>query len=738
MKEIEKPINDIPLYYRQAGLMDDGTYCPYGNTQHFVDSNFPGIPYDKEEENSNVETARRLQVQYRIRVGGSGTDGVDPDTYPEGLDDSLVKAWPSNKRTEIDGIAETSYGYTKTEQDEGLFIAGDGSADAAGSLGTHDGNMYAIPICMIHRRNSSAYNVTSNPNGAGSAISVQSDRPDGLYSTLIVPEDIIDLRHTVSSVGFDLEYLVEKSLDLLLKGNLKTRFGSGDDVGSPQEIHGTELIYVERFGGTNVTYINRRATGNNSNVLSMDTNGQRRNWSDGLYSEKCHTKVSQTTKILPPNTDYSGIRLVGEGNWSVGDTIRITFPSWVDANQIAGVVIRYEDSSDPAPITSDFTIEYLEDRIICTLDSTPSWTAAQTLHVDYTIDYPNGGGLVHVPKEILRIEDKAGILIYGNGLRDKNSYQVPGEVWKFDVVNDIDTSRAGVFYRESPTITATSNNQIDINVPSGFTAVGIERLINQDTTTDLENVIINWSQTGDVVTINVSSGISIGEDITAYVFIDKDFLLLDESTKTVVEVCETKEISIQINSNAGIYYLSNGEYSEFNTLMTWDTPNVRVENANGGSGTINDMVSCTIQVLGNRVKITGLTPGLINNGGTIKATLTQGKNLKNDQSLTIWYKYIPYMGILQDQQIPSLNRWWKLRDRGGMTVHGTGGYDRTVERLNTIVRPVVPIIPGKLEYDYLADNEVPVDNLMVFGDSSGDYKEGHLFKNAKIRISQLE
>lgn len=221
----------------------------------------------------------------RIRV----VDGLDFATYPEGINQTaLVKAQGG-------AAIPTTYAYTQSGTDKGVYVAGDGSGASVTELGAIDGLIYAIPLQRVRRRNSIAFDPDSNPLGAkiyysdvlvvsftsgsnvatiytdntlpnevnvgdtfisgavsgeaiitaiggrtaGSAITFNliagttaiataiftpfSDRPDGLYPNIIDANDIIDLRHQVSLTGFNNQALFEKSLDLLLRGQLNTK-----------------------------------------------------------------------------------------------------------------------------------------------------------------------------------------------------------------------------------------------------------------------------------------------------------------------------------------------------------------------------------------------------------------------------------------------------------------------------------------------------------------------------------
>ena len=128
---------------------------------------------------------------------------------------------PADKQSVRDNSDAVSYGIA----DDGLFIAGDGSEEAASALGTVDGFVYAIPIGFVFRRNDiwncpeafKGFDPRNNANGApthnhggysgpmGAIPSGKSDRPDGLYCDCIDGNDLMDLRRHVAMAGHDLK-----------------------------------------------------------------------------------------------------------------------------------------------------------------------------------------------------------------------------------------------------------------------------------------------------------------------------------------------------------------------------------------------------------------------------------------------------------------------------------------------------------------------------------------------------
>ena len=132
------------------------TIWKYGNVK-FGGTN---LPDDLQDGSLGFETTKRVQTQYRIRVIGSGVSGVDLASYPDGLDSPSVLGQGTAASPQA-GLFFTNMG--KELGDPSLWRAGDGNS--ANALGTVDGYVYALPICAVFRRNSSAF-VAASGGGA--------------------------------------------------------------------------------------------------------------------------------------------------------------------------------------------------------------------------------------------------------------------------------------------------------------------------------------------------------------------------------------------------------------------------------------------------------------------------------------------------------------------------------------------------------------------------------------------
>jgi hypothetical protein len=175
----------------------------YGN----VEFGATNITDDITDPTIGHETTERVQLQYRLRVVGSGAGaGSSPDleVYPDGLGDPNVFA---------QGAATSVSAYTFDNMrealgDPSLWRAGDG--DSANSLGTVDGYSYAIPVCGIFRRNSQPYvaaNLSGGPNQNGAfdrnpSAATLPDPRDGakVLSTMSLVNDLGPTQFTVDTL----------------------------------------------------------------------------------------------------------------------------------------------------------------------------------------------------------------------------------------------------------------------------------------------------------------------------------------------------------------------------------------------------------------------------------------------------------------------------------------------------------------------------------------------------------
>lgn len=251
------------------------------------------LPDDLEDPQVGAATATRVQIQYRIRTTTASTgitfalqaDGFsNPTIWGQGTQPAPVVDYPfvpadltsvrlnSDAR---DGVAGPAIGYGL--QDNGLWIAGNGSPASAAALGTVDGFVYAIPICFVFRRNDATAGVgwspTLNTNGAltynhaahanaflfNSPVPVgSSDRPDGYFADAIVDTDILDLRRHVKFAGTDFAAELQYQMQALQDGSFRTwaintsskqMLGNGSGDVSTQNLIANEVGRLAADGG---------------------------------------------------------------------------------------------------------------------------------------------------------------------------------------------------------------------------------------------------------------------------------------------------------------------------------------------------------------------------------------------------------------------------------------------------------------------------------------------------------
>lgn len=195
------------------------TLYRYGNTE-FGGAN---VPDDLTDPTIGIETTKRVQIQYRIRVFGQGAglgSSVALDVYPDGLSDPNIYG-QGGANAPVSGL---SFVNMRDELgDNGLWRAGDGNPNNA--LGTVDGHTYAIPIAAIFRRNTSPFSATqsggnANQNGGfdrnPSAASLANPRSGYLtYGSLTLTNPISDTATGVIALtGIASSPLADTALDL--------------------------------------------------------------------------------------------------------------------------------------------------------------------------------------------------------------------------------------------------------------------------------------------------------------------------------------------------------------------------------------------------------------------------------------------------------------------------------------------------------------------------------------------
>jgi len=219
----------------------------------------------------NIETSKRVQVQYRFRW----VEGVDFGSYRNGL------GYPGAYARGGLISENTDYFFTAHPEDPGLFRAGNGDSDSQTDLNTVDGYVYAIPVARVHRRNKETYSL-SNQNGSNVSMlsGTDSDRPDKLFYDEIASKDVEDLRHKISLNGFDYNQLLEENLNLIW-----TRALPSELKRSPidEDVVGNKMIQVD-----GISIFTRTGVDDNG----RDPDGVKRAFSEAQEFQKISFSIS--------------------------------------------------------------------------------------------------------------------------------------------------------------------------------------------------------------------------------------------------------------------------------------------------------------------------------------------------------------------------------------------------------------------------------------------------------------
>jgi len=249
------------------------TVWRYGNTQY----GGANIPDDIQDPAIGFETTERVQVQYRLRVYGSGAAGgasVALDVYPDGLGDPNILGQGSSTGP-VMGFPFTNM--REALGDPGLWRAGDG--DPNGTLGTVDGYTYAVPVCVVFRRNSSGYSTvepsgTANQNGGfdRNAVAATFVNPRDGARTLTVP--VLSSALAVGALTLPLSNLVGSGFDTLTPAQITAGVYArvGNEIVGPVTVVGVSSITVGGRGrggtmavphaaGTGLTFYTARPDG---------------------------------------------------------------------------------------------------------------------------------------------------------------------------------------------------------------------------------------------------------------------------------------------------------------------------------------------------------------------------------------------------------------------------------------------------------------------------------------------
>jgi len=298
----------------------------YGNTE-FGGTN---LTDDLLRADIGAETTKRVQIQYRLRM----VDSIDAVSFPTGFEDTAnvtarANLTPGDALT-LAGAADMAF--YPVDGDEGLWRAGDG--DPTNGLVSVDGYTYAIPVCMVRRRNRGGWGIstinggvarTSPPTGYVEGDPVNgcpltsgelsaapvSDRPDGMFSDFVTSDDVIDLRAHVQPGAHDYDSILMENLQSLFSNFLQTtpKFTT---VGGSQ--FGTSYLVTDELNNT--------GTDNASTILIGEPDGTRRLFTDVPMYQGRNLNITAAASKEATSPSFG----VDPSKWMPGDIISITHP----------------------------------------------------------------------------------------------------------------------------------------------------------------------------------------------------------------------------------------------------------------------------------------------------------------------------------------------------------------------------------------------------------------------------
>lgn len=330
-----------------------------------------------------IETSLRVQIQYRIRV----VNAIDIETYPDGFDPSVVTA-----QGPLSSPLTCNASFAPVPGNPGLWRAGNGDTAAQEQLLTVDGYTYGIPMFAVTRRNSSAFVVDSQTNGAGRSLAnyisgMPSDRPDNLYSDWIVSDDILDLRHRIIPTE-NMKEICEDGFQRLTRGLIHGKMAKST-VGADH--YSTVLMQVDAINPTSIAW---------AQTLPIHPDGSRRTFANA--------SINQIDNFVVRTINQKSNGTIG-GSWQTGDRVSVTAPSgafmvsfdelWTDS---LGVVPGPGPAADwtSGAITGDQTSA--EVYVGTNPYSSILYGTTEPFNLTYTIRYPEGpNGFSQLPEAML-------------------------------------------------------------------------------------------------------------------------------------------------------------------------------------------------------------------------------------------------------------------------------------------------------------------------------------------------
>ena len=609
-----KLLSTTDVVYKYGNLL-------YGGTNPTNDLIDPAI---------NIETSRRIQTQYRIRV----VSDIDIETYPSGFDPN--KVFVQGPLSSPLSTCDHAY-FSQVPGDIGLWRAGVGDSAAQDDLGTVDGYTYAIPMFAINRRNSSSYSVDTRSNGAGKSLAdylvgQPSDRPDNLYNNWIVSDDILDMRHRISPVH-NMKELCESSFEKLTHGRIRQKMEKntlGEDHFGTILVQADAVSYVDRAGSTLIA--------NGDGIRRMFSNAQI-DQPDSLVVRTVNDKTSGT----PGNP------------WTLSDQVQIYATGYPSGTTITSIEEIYT-SSGPLTVSTDYTVSGTGTSIVTiTIPVTSSLIGLSLpITIDYTIHFAAGqNGMSALPERFLefRNEDSTAQIIAPHDADIR--VRTVGPVIATDGTHFNMLSNQGANITEPYDF---GHQMIYHVLGNGTQYVSVPRTLFSYEVVGIASAMVNGSYRTPTISRNAttylvnlqSPAVAVNADVELVLYLGTKFFDTNKQSRAIIDTYEMDELNtleaangilttFSIDStNKAILAIASGAVLDGAGIAYVDGTQVTLTTTNYGLPTDSTKSRASID-------FGAYTPP---SGAAIEVPVLMKSAITSIQGFDFFYHTVPYQGLL--------------------------------------------------------------------------------------------
>jgi len=526
----------------------------YGNVvkRYGNQGTLQSIPNDLLDTSLGIETARRVQIQYRLRVAPVNTSVHDfLDAFSPAIKaDAMASSATTKKFSEVVG-------------NPGLFRAGGGEVDV---LGTVDGYSYAIPLFLVYRREQGDF-IPRNSLSWGKAPEKEEGRvslhPSRKFSDRIYATDIVDLRHIVSLGNESLEGLAERTFDGLLTGHLATTRG--------RIVVGESGLVGEGSGGSLLVKAD--------NLTSMVDipSGPRGSYMPGRNVQYNNVWKIEVSDWVNTSSDYTA-------------SLDLSFLNGTNYSLVGSAGQNLYIMNEQGVESSYYNMEILGDTLCVLIEAVPAGTVY--LKYDIAWDAPDTEkGFLDVPEEVLQqdfyVETEErhinavvgnAVLLQGRHPEDPNFYNINDKIEQMTevVTNSMEFGQIATLYRSTDNDDAIYDIELDENncLPgTGQKVIGLRSIRLGLISGGFASEYINQgdfriNENEHVLTVDVSTYSSIPTEETKGIaeitlYLGTKFSNCSREARGLQETFETYHIPVTAIEGAANTYLGDTKDFEY-------------------------------------------------------------------------------------------------------------------------------------------------------------------------------